>query len=88
LGSTYAGPDIGVTGGTIYVFDDVPGGIGFSEALMAAAAEWFERVVEQLSACGCDDGCPSCVLSPWCPTGNDRLSRTNGILVGRHLAAT
>lgn len=86
LGSTYAGPELGRTGGTVFVFDGVPGGIGFSEALLGAAGEWFERVVEQLSSCGCDDGCPSCVLSTWCPSGNDRLSRNNGIIVARHLA--
>jgi len=85
LGSAYLGPDMGNHGGAIYVFDDVPGGIGFSEALLGSASAWFERVVEQLSTCGCDDGCPSCVLSPRCPSGNDRLSRKQGIAVGRHL---
>ena len=64
----------------------IPGGIGFSEGLLERAAEWFERVIEHLGACGCEDGCPSCTLSPWCPSGNDRLSRRNGIVVARFAA--
>jgi DEAD/DEAH box helicase domain-containing protein len=86
LGSTYQGPSFGIDGGVVYVYDGIPGGIGFSEGLLERAAEWFERVIEHLSACGCEDGCPSCTLSPWCPSGNDRLSRRNGIVVARFAA--
>jgi DEAD/DEAH box helicase domain-containing protein len=65
------------------VYDGIPGGIGFSEGLMSVAADWYDRVIEQLSSCGCEDGCPSCVFSTWCPSANDRLSRRNGLVVAR-----
>ncbi|MDQ2986912.1 MAG: DEAD/DEAH box helicase [Armatimonadota bacterium] len=86
LGSTFHGPDLGRNGGTIFVFDGIPGGIGFSEALLDSAEAWFERVAEQLGSCTCENGCPSCVLSPWCPMGNDRIGRLNGLVVARFLA--
>lgn len=83
LGSTYQPPSFGIDGGTIYVYDGVPGGIGFSEGLLERAADWYDRVLEHLTSCGCEDGCPSCVLNSWCPSGNDRLSRRGGIAVAR-----
>ncbi|MEO7454022.1 MAG: DEAD/DEAH box helicase, partial [Fimbriimonadales bacterium] len=86
LGSTFEGPTIGLDGGKVYVYDGVPGGIGFSEGLQAVAADWYDRVIEHLGSCACDDGCPSCVFSPWCPNGNDRLSRRSGHSVARFAA--
>jgi DEAD/DEAH box helicase domain-containing protein len=83
LGSTYQPPSFGIDGGVVYIYDGVPGGIGFSEALVQRAADWYDRVLEHLSSCGCEDGCPSCVLTSWCPSGNDRLSRRSGIAVAR-----
>ena len=83
LGSTYQPLSFGIDGGTIYVYDGVPGGIGFSEGLLERASDWYDRVLEHLSSCGCEDGCPSCVLNSWCPSGNDRLSRRGGIAVAR-----
>ena len=86
LGSTYQPPAFGLDGGKVYIFDGVPGGIGFSEGLLERAVDWYDRVAEQLGACGCEDGCPSCVLSAWCPSGNDRISRRNGLVVARFVA--
>jgi DEAD/DEAH box helicase domain-containing protein len=83
LGSTFMGPAIGIDGGKIYIYDGIPGGIGFCEALMTRAAEWYDRCFEHLSSCACEDGCPSCVLSAWCPSANDRISRRNGAVVAR-----
>ena len=86
LGSNFLPPSFGIDGGRVYVYDGIPGGIGFSEALMEQAPSWFDRVIEQLSSCGCENGCPSCVLSPWCPISNDRIGRRNGIVVSRYAA--
>jgi DEAD/DEAH box helicase domain-containing protein len=88
LGSTYQPPAFGMNGGLVFVFDGIPGGIGFSEGLLDRAPEWYERALEQLEACPCEDGCPSCVLSPGCPMGNDRISRRNGVAVAHFAADT
>ncbi len=46
---------------TIYLFEMTPGGTGFSESLFRATDALLERAAEHLDACGCGEGCPSCV---------------------------
>jgi len=45
----------------LYLFDAYPGGIGFSEPLFQAHDLLVCKTRELIAACGCDDGCPSCV---------------------------
>jgi len=46
---------------TIYIYDNYPGGVGFSEKLYELHDELFETAEAMVSACGCEVGCPSCV---------------------------
>ena len=50
----------------LYIYDAYPGGIGFSEPLYRNYTTLLERTRELISACPCQNGCPSCVG----PTGN------------------
>jgi DEAD/DEAH box helicase domain-containing protein len=45
----------------LYLFDAYPGGIGFSEPLFRTHALLVQKTRELISACGCEQGCPSCV---------------------------
>jgi DEAD/DEAH box helicase domain-containing protein len=45
----------------IILYDLIPGGIGLSERLYEIHSELMERGLELVQACGCEDGCPSCV---------------------------
>jgi DEAD/DEAH box helicase domain-containing protein len=45
----------------LYLFDAYPGGIGFSEPLFRAHALLMQKTRELIAACGCEQGCPSCV---------------------------
>jgi len=45
----------------LYLFDAYPGGIGFSEPLFRAHELLVEKTRELIAACGCQQGCPSCV---------------------------
>jgi ATP-dependent helicase YprA (DUF1998 family) len=45
----------------LYLYDAYPGGIGFSEPLYGICNVLFERTHELVSACPCENGCPSCV---------------------------
>jgi DEAD/DEAH box helicase domain-containing protein len=46
---------------TLYLFDNVPGGVGLSERIGEEAATLLERSAALLAACGCPVGCPGCV---------------------------
>jgi DEAD/DEAH box helicase domain-containing protein len=58
----------------LYVYDAYPGGIGFSEPLYGISNLLLERTRELISACPCQNGCPSCVG----PAG-DRSQRTKNV---------
>jgi DEAD/DEAH box helicase domain-containing protein len=60
----------------LYVYDAYPGGIGFSEPLYRACDTLLSRTLELISACPCENGCPSCVG----PTA-DRSERTKEVAI-------
>ena len=45
----------------IFVYDNYPGGIGFSEPLFSMHDELLARTRELIGECPCTSGCPSCV---------------------------
>ncbi|MGB8213037.1 MAG: DEAD/DEAH box helicase [Anaerolineales bacterium] len=45
----------------LVIYDDVPGGIGFSQKLFELHDELLRRALELVQACPCQAGCPSCV---------------------------
>jgi DEAD/DEAH box helicase domain-containing protein len=45
----------------IFIYDNYPGGIGFSRPLFDMHAPLLERTRELIHGCPCDSGCPSCV---------------------------
>ena len=46
---------------SVVLYDQVPAGIGFSQKLFELHEELLRRALELVSACPCEDGCPSCV---------------------------
>jgi DEAD/DEAH box helicase domain-containing protein len=46
---------------TLFLFDNVPGGVGLAERLFEDGAELLSRARKLLLECGCDEGCPLCV---------------------------
>jgi DEAD/DEAH box helicase domain-containing protein len=61
----------------LYIYDAYPGGIGFSEPLYRSCSTLLDRTRELISACPCENGCPSCVG----PTA-DRSERTKDVAIG------
>jgi DEAD/DEAH box helicase domain-containing protein len=45
----------------IFLYDAYPGGIGLSEPLYRMHERLLEQSLELIQACGCSEGCPSCV---------------------------
>nr|NLI50440.1 DEAD/DEAH box helicase [Propionibacterium sp.] len=71
--STVAHPDTGRL--TVFVHDGVRGGSGFAAQGYATAESWWRAVFERLTSCRCEDGCPACVVSPTCGSGNASLDK-------------
>jgi DEAD/DEAH box helicase domain-containing protein len=76
-----------VKGPAVFLYDGQPGGIGISRAMFARMEELLETTHRLVSECGCEQGCPSCVHSPRCGSGNRPLdkaatARVLGLVLG------
>jgi DEAD/DEAH box helicase domain-containing protein len=45
----------------VFIYDNYPGGIGFSEPLFAMHGELLARTRDLIAGCECEHGCPTCV---------------------------
>jgi len=66
---------------TVFVYDGHPGGAGFAERAYDKATDWLAATREAIASCPCEAGCPSCVQSPKCGNGNNRLDKPAAVSV-------
>ncbi|MFT4296544.1 MAG: DEAD/DEAH box helicase [Micropruina sp.] len=66
---------------TVFVHDGLPGGSGFADQAYQLAERWLAATVDLLAACGCEQGCPRCVVSARCGSGNHPLDRRSALAV-------
>ena len=65
----------------IFIYDNYPGGIGFSRPLFEMHGLLLERTRDLIAGCPCDSGCPSCV-GPEGHTGPHAKQAASRILDG------
>ena len=67
---------------TIYIYDNYPGGVGFSNKLFEIHKEIFGTAKRMIENCDCESGCPSCVgpLNEF--SGSDNPKKTTLMLIG------
>ena len=59
----------------VFVYDGAPGGVGLSRLAFAKAGEALSRTLAAVAGCPCETGCPSCVHSPKCGSGNRPIDK-------------
>ncbi|WP_456473168.1 DEAD/DEAH box helicase [Desulfolithobacter sp.] len=62
-------------GPAVFIYDGHAGGIGLSEKGFSGIQTLLEQACKTVSCCGCDRGCPSCVHSPKCGSGNRPIDK-------------
>jgi DEAD/DEAH box helicase domain-containing protein len=72
---------------SVFVYDGYPGGAGFAERGFRQASTWLSATAAAIEACECPEGCPSCVQSPKCGSGNEPLDKAGAIRVLRLVLA-
>jgi DEAD/DEAH box helicase domain-containing protein len=61
--------------GAIFVYDTYPGGIGLASHTFDVLVGLLEAVQRRIEQCACENGCPGCVHSPRCGSGNYPLDK-------------
>ncbi len=69
----------------IFIYDGYPGGVGLSEKAYETMEELLTTTFEMIRDCECEDGCPSCVQSPKCGSGNHPLDKKGALLILGHI---
>ncbi|NWF56486.1 MAG: DEAD/DEAH box helicase [Syntrophaceae bacterium] len=59
----------------IFIYDGYPGGVGLADYGYGVIEELLRKTLGMIRDCSCLDGCPSCVHSPKCGSGNKPLDK-------------
>ncbi|MGQ9476203.1 MAG: DEAD/DEAH box helicase [Actinomycetota bacterium] len=66
-------PDTGQA--TVFIYDAYPEGVGIAARGYHLAARHLRATREMVERCPCAEGCPSCIQSPKCGSGNEPLHK-------------
>jgi DEAD/DEAH box helicase domain-containing protein len=86
LGSAWYGTFPDTMRPAAFVYDATPGGVGLAEALFERWETWSAAALRLVDSCVCGEGCPACLMSPWCEKENEGLDKAGGLRVLRGLA--
>ena len=76
-------PQIGKT--AIFIYDGHPGGVGLAKRGFDVISDLLRKTLEHIRTCECEDGCPSCIHSPKCGSGNNPLDKKSAIVILEYL---
>lgn len=60
---------------TVFVYDGYPGGVGLAREAFEKMDVLLVQTMNTISSCECETGCPSCVHSPKCGSGNRPIDK-------------
>ncbi len=69
----------------VFIYDGYPGGVGLAVRGYEMIEELLEKTGELIAACPCDYGCPSCIHSPKCGSGNKPLDKAAALTLAQAL---
>lgn len=61
---------------SIFVYDGYPGGVGLAKEAYRKMDSLLIQTEQTIASCGCETGCPSCVHSPKCGSGNRPIDKS------------
>ena len=71
----------------IFFYDGQPGGVGLAASMFDRIEILLDATCDLISDCPCDDGCPACVHSPKCGSGNRPIDKAAAVMTLRLLLA-
>ncbi|MEJ2729531.1 MAG: DEAD/DEAH box helicase [Deltaproteobacteria bacterium] len=83
--STNYHPQVGSA--VIFIYDGIPGGAGLTQQAFANTRQLLRYTLKAIRDCPCEDGCPSCIHSPQCGSGNRPMDKSAAIFILDRMAA-
>ncbi len=65
----------------VFIYDGHPGGIGLAARGYDVILDLLEKTRELIATCTCSEGCPACIHSPKCGSGNKPLDKQAALAV-------
>ena len=83
--STIYHPQVG--NAVIFIYDGIPGGAGLTRQAFENTTQLLRYTLKTIRDCPCEDGCPSCVQSPQCGSGNRPMDKNAAIFILERMVA-
>ncbi|MFC1817386.1 Zn-binding domain-containing protein, partial [Thermodesulfobacteriota bacterium] len=65
----------------VFIYDGISGGAGLSRQAFKRADALLEYTQKAIQSCPCESGCPSCVHSPKCGSGNRPIDKAAALFL-------
>jgi DEAD/DEAH box helicase domain-containing protein len=59
----------------VFIYDGAPGDLGLTRQAFEHSQELLEKTFDAIQSCKCETGCPACVHSPKCGSGNRPIDK-------------
>ena len=69
----------------VFIYDGIPGGAGLARQAFRKGEELLRRTYAAMADCACELGCPSCVHSPKCGSGNRPIDKAGALFLAEGL---
>jgi DEAD/DEAH box helicase domain-containing protein len=74
-----------VNSAAVFIYDGYPGGVGLCQKGFGDITRLLGQTLQAVAACDCELGCPSCVHSPKCGSGNRPIDKNSCIFIMQEL---
>jgi len=65
----------------IFIYDGYPGGVGLAQRGFDIILRLLGQTLDLIKSCPCEQGCPSCIYSPKCGSGNKPLDKKGARMI-------
>jgi DEAD/DEAH box helicase domain-containing protein len=65
----------------VFIYDSTPGGAGLTNQAFQKVEKLLQHTLNVIQSCTCEDGCPKCVHSPKCGSGNRPIDKRSAIFL-------
>jgi DEAD/DEAH box helicase domain-containing protein len=70
-----------VDGAAVFIYDGIPGGAGLCRQAFKQPQDLLEHSLRAIRSCPCETGCPACVHSPKCGSGNRPIDKAAAMFI-------